>query len=498
MTIALSSFKERMTVMIEQNSAVIRSEMQRLDLAALLVPRADEHLGEYVPPSAERLAWLTGFTGSAGLAVVLPTAPPVHRRPLRPPGRGADRPRRCGSAGTSPRSRRRPGWPQTLPQGAGDRLRPAAARARRRWRGSRDAGCRWCRPPANPSTRSGATGRRRPRRPAQCRTRWRYAGSAVRPEKRAEIAAPAARGQAGRGGADRPGLDRPGCSTCAGEDVPFTPFALGFAAAARRRDRRPVHGPGEAAGDDAGLARQRGAAARPPARAGPRRWADWPGKRVRVDPAGAPAWFAQRLRARRGRRWSRRPIPCLLPKAAQERGRAGRRPRRRIAATRWRCAASCIGWTPTPEPQTEMDRGRAAAGFRRELPDFRGESFPAISGAGENGAIIHYRVSAGDGAAAAAGRALPDRFRRPIRLRHHRRHPHRLARPGRPAGGVARPGHAGPARAHRDRDARVSRAAPPGPISTPSPAGRCGRRGSTTTTAPATASAASCRCMKAR
>ena len=43
-------------------------EKQRLD--AVLVPRSDEHMGEYVPPSAERLAWLTGFTGSAGLAIV--------------------------------------------------------------------------------------------------------------------------------------------------------------------------------------------------------------------------------------------------------------------------------------------------------------------------------------------------------------------------------------------------------------------------------------------
>ena len=37
-----------------------------------IIPRADEHLSEYVPASAERLAWLTGFTGSAGMAVVLP------------------------------------------------------------------------------------------------------------------------------------------------------------------------------------------------------------------------------------------------------------------------------------------------------------------------------------------------------------------------------------------------------------------------------------------
>src|SRR5205807_1748772 len=36
-----------------------------------IVPRADEYQGEYVPPAGQRLAWLTGFTGSAGLAIVL-------------------------------------------------------------------------------------------------------------------------------------------------------------------------------------------------------------------------------------------------------------------------------------------------------------------------------------------------------------------------------------------------------------------------------------------
>jgi Xaa-Pro aminopeptidase len=40
-------------------------------LDGFIVPRADRHQNEYVPPSEERLAWLTGFTGSAGLAIVL-------------------------------------------------------------------------------------------------------------------------------------------------------------------------------------------------------------------------------------------------------------------------------------------------------------------------------------------------------------------------------------------------------------------------------------------
>ena len=41
----------------------------RLD--GFIVPRADEHQGEYVPARAARLKWLTGFSGSAGVAIVL-------------------------------------------------------------------------------------------------------------------------------------------------------------------------------------------------------------------------------------------------------------------------------------------------------------------------------------------------------------------------------------------------------------------------------------------
>lgn len=48
----------------------LRSEMAKDGLDAFLIPRADRHQGEYVAPADERLAWLTGFTGSAGFAVV--------------------------------------------------------------------------------------------------------------------------------------------------------------------------------------------------------------------------------------------------------------------------------------------------------------------------------------------------------------------------------------------------------------------------------------------
>jgi Xaa-Pro aminopeptidase len=47
----------------------LRTWMVKSKIDAVLVPRADEHQGEYVPPCAERLKWLTGFTGSAGIAI---------------------------------------------------------------------------------------------------------------------------------------------------------------------------------------------------------------------------------------------------------------------------------------------------------------------------------------------------------------------------------------------------------------------------------------------
>ncbi|MGG6495159.1 UNVERIFIED_CONTAM: aminopeptidase P family N-terminal domain-containing protein, partial [Bacteroidetes bacterium 56_B9] len=51
--------------------SAFREELLRQHLTGFVIPRADSQQNEYVPPSDERLAWLTGFTGSAGLAAVL-------------------------------------------------------------------------------------------------------------------------------------------------------------------------------------------------------------------------------------------------------------------------------------------------------------------------------------------------------------------------------------------------------------------------------------------
>src|SRR5436190_19972167 len=60
----MSSYESRLAALREQLKA------DRLD--GFVVPLTDEHMSEYVGSYAQRLAWLTGFQGSAGTAVVLP------------------------------------------------------------------------------------------------------------------------------------------------------------------------------------------------------------------------------------------------------------------------------------------------------------------------------------------------------------------------------------------------------------------------------------------
>ena len=67
------TFEEPETgVALSARLKALREELARRKLTGFVVPRADQQQNEYVPPSEERLAWLTGFTGSAGLAIVLP------------------------------------------------------------------------------------------------------------------------------------------------------------------------------------------------------------------------------------------------------------------------------------------------------------------------------------------------------------------------------------------------------------------------------------------
>lgn len=62
----MSTYSARLTA--------LREQLQRDQLDGFVVPLTDEHMSEYVGAYAQRLGWLTGFQGSAGTAVVLPTA----------------------------------------------------------------------------------------------------------------------------------------------------------------------------------------------------------------------------------------------------------------------------------------------------------------------------------------------------------------------------------------------------------------------------------------
>ncbi|MCK3776279.1 aminopeptidase P family protein [Ensifer sesbaniae] len=54
----------------KERTEALRASFAALGIDGFLVPRADEFQGEYVPASSERLSWLTGFTGSAGVALI--------------------------------------------------------------------------------------------------------------------------------------------------------------------------------------------------------------------------------------------------------------------------------------------------------------------------------------------------------------------------------------------------------------------------------------------
>jgi Xaa-Pro aminopeptidase len=171
--------------------------------------------------------------------------------------------------------------------------------------------------------------------------------------------------------------------------VPFTPFALGFAVIDQQghstlfMDGAKLSPETRAwLGNDVELAE-------PAELAG--RLALLKGKRVRVDPNASPVWFAITLRAA-GAEVVAGMDPCLLPKACknpvEQQGARHAHVRDALAMSRF------LHWlTTTAGTATEMSAAARLLALRAELPGFRGESFSAISGAGEHGAIIHYRVT---------------------------------------------------------------------------------------------------------
>ncbi|HWK46019.1 MAG TPA: aminopeptidase P family protein [Stellaceae bacterium] len=381
--------------------AALRGELDRQGFDGFIIGRADVHQGEYIPANAERLSWVTGFTGSAGLAVVL-----RRQAALFVDGRYTVQAVAEVDAGdylqrhitTEPATdwiaeTLRPGEvlgydPWLLTPATVDRFRAAAEKAGGELRAvaANPVDAIWPeRPPAPIS----------PARPHDLD----YAGKSAA-DKRAEIGAALARDKI-----DAAVITAPDSLAwllnIRGGDVPHTPLALGFATVAADGsvdlfiDRRKL-----VPGLDAYLGN--GVAVRPMSDLGPAIDA-LAGKRVRIDPAASAAWLVDRLTAA-GAEVQAGADPCRLPKAVKNPVEldGARRAHRRDAVAVTRFLAWFDGASPSGE-LTELDVAAKLEACRAGGALFRDLSFTTISAAGPNAALPHYRATA-----ETEGTLLPD------------------------------------------------------------------------------------------
>jgi len=371
----------------------LREELAERGLDGFIVPRADEHLGEYVPPRGQRLAWLTGFTGSAGVAIVLRdrAALFVDGRYTLQAGAQVD----TGVFEIHHLIEEPPAeWAATA-------LRPGAVLAYDPWLHTPHEVERF----RAATDRAGAVLRAAPDNPLD--QAWRdqpappIAPVMPHPELFAGESAQSKRARLGSA------LQEEGVAAVVltmpesiawllnirGSDVPHTPLPLSFAilrqdgAVALFIDRRKlVFGIERHLGNEVTI--------EPPERLGPAIDAlAAEGGRVQVDPATTASWIFDRLQAA-GAKIYRAADPCLLPKACKnateiDGTRAAHR-RDGAALTRF------LAWLTREAPKSALSEIAASdklEGFRREGEHFRDLSFPTISGAGSNGAIVHYRAT---------------------------------------------------------------------------------------------------------
>lgn len=377
--------------------ALLREQLASQGLDGFLVPRADEHQGEYVAACSERLQWLTGFTGSAGAALIL-----EERAILFVDGRYTLQARAQVDTATfeiaslveTPPSKWLPANAQAGMRIGFDPWLHTVSEALALRAGLEKAGASlvpvdsnlvdliWADRPAPPAGKVEI-------HPIG------FAGE-LASDKIARLAEALRADNATHAVLTDPS-SLAWVFNIRGQDVPHTPLALGFAILAAdglpklflSADKLTIETdayltqladilpPGALEGEMAALAAQ--------------------GARIALDPTLA----ADRLRMlveENGGGVVSLPDPARLPRAVKnkaelEGSRASHR-RDGAAVTRFLC------WLDEQKPGTtdEISAVRALEGFRRTLGDetqmpLRDVSFDTISGAGPNGAIIHYRVT---------------------------------------------------------------------------------------------------------
>ncbi|WP_431283918.1 aminopeptidase P family protein [Humitalea sp. 24SJ18S-53] len=366
--------------------AALRQRLTEAGVDGVLVPRSDEFLGEYVPESGDRLAWLSGFTGSAGMAIVL-----MDRAAVFTDGRYTTQVAQQTDAILWERHHITDSPPTAWlrANAAGRRigydpwLHTEAALAR-----LAEAGVTLVPLAANPLDQAWAD---RPSAPATPVEPHPLAHAGVDAATKREAAAKILReaGQAAAVLADPHSIAW--LLNIRGRDLPHTPLALGFAllradaSVALFLDPARV---GAEARSHLGNAVQV-----LPRDDLPAALAALTGKIVRLDADATPAWFATSLRAA-GATVATADDPCRLPRATknlvEQAGTRAAHLRDAVALARF------LAWFAEAGPtggQTEMSAAARLLEERRRKPLFVAEAFPAIAGAGEHGAIVHYRAT---------------------------------------------------------------------------------------------------------
>lgn len=371
----------------------LREVMMRAGLDALLVPHADEHMNEYLPPCAERLAWLTGFTGSAGLVVVARKSAALFvdgryilQAPKQvdtsifeilqiPEANVADwigKALKSGAVlGFDPWLHAPSTMDELTKELAGKRVKlKALAR--------------------NPVDLVWGRERPAPPRAAVIPHPLKYAGKAAE-DKLAEL-------QAGlkKEGEDAVVLTFPDSIAwlfnIRGSDVAHNPVALAFAII-------PASGKAELFIDLAKVGPEAKAHLSPlakicePATLARRLTAlKEAGKCVRLSP-GAAIWFHRKLKGGQAK-VVRATDPCILPKAKKNateiKGARAAHKRDGVAMARY------LAWLDREAPAGKLDEIAAAQkleALRSETQALKEISFDTIAGSGPNGAVVHYRVT---------------------------------------------------------------------------------------------------------
>jgi len=371
--------------------AALRGELKRRGLDGFVVPRADRQQNEYLPASEERLAWLTGFTGSAGAAVVLADRAAVfadgrysvqavtqvdgkifsiEHLVEHPPEQWLEQNLGKGATlGYDP-------WLHTSDQV--EKLRKAAA----------SAGAELVAVDSNPID---TLWHDRPAPPAGAATlrELKLAGEAA-PDKLKRI-----RVELKKIRADALLVSDPQNVAWAfnirGADVTHTPLALAFALIPQ--DGRPsLYIEAAKLNNQVRHAIEEFSDVRVPEDLPPD-LGKLNGKVVRLDQASASDALT-RLLTDTGGKLQRGTDPIALLKATKNHaeivGSRAAHKRDGVAMARF------LAWFDKEAPSgklTEIDAVAALESFRRDTGALKDISFPTIAGAGPNGAIVHYRVT---------------------------------------------------------------------------------------------------------